>query len=283
MASWRVCVARRKTWSRVLCFACERFLRFGREAVAWTILFRVGEARNPGPNLTFLCANITSLRTRWPSIQHKRQADVFLWQEVILGLDAQNITSDQLRENSLHAQWPAPQPTERPKATPGCRRPRVTPWSVKQSGAAVAARQEIPMYPDNMRDALRREFWETQRWAAAALPFGDGKKYLHVRNAYAEASASTDDRLLAHSEIFLQNIFAEAASRERSDTLDGLFTSGRWIDVSYEVAADRDQLQATYHKDGVLPGAAQFGATRIDFSGLQSLRLGTFQFLPVQS
>ena len=90
-------------------------------------------------------------------------------------------------------------------------------------------------------------------------------RYLHVRSAYAEAGASTDDRLLAHSEILLQKIFAEAASlgdqpvvisldanvsRERSDTLNALFTSGRLIDVASEVAADRDQLQVTYHKDG---------------------------------
>ena len=54
-------------------------------------------------------------------------------------------------------------------------------------------------------------------------------------------------------------------SRERSATLNALFTSGWWIDVAYEVAVDRDQLQATYHKDGLLPGSAQPGATRIDF------------------
>ena len=68
----------------------------------------------------------------------------------------------------------------------------------------VAARQEIPMYADNTRDVPRRELWETQRWAA------DGKQCLHVRSANAEAGASTDDSLLAHSEIFLQKIFAEA-------------------------------------------------------------------------
>ena len=88
--------------------------------------------------------------------------------------------SAQLRGNGMHAQWSAPQLTIRPKAVPGCRRPRVTPWSVKQGGAAVAARQEIPMYTDNTRDAPRRETWETQRWAAAALPLGDGKRCLHV-------------------------------------------------------------------------------------------------------
>lgn len=159
------------------------------------LLIRVGEAKNPGPDLTFLCANITSLRTRWPSIQDQWQADVYLWQEVRLGLDGQNSMAAQLREHGLHAQWSAPQPTVRPKAAPGKRRPRVTPWSVKQGGAAVAARQEIPLYTDNARDALRRELWETQRWVAAALPFGDGKQYLHVRSAYAETGASTDDRL----------------------------------------------------------------------------------------
>ena len=110
--------------------------------------------------------------------------------------------------------------------------------------------------------------------------FGDGKQYLHVRSAYAETGASTDDRLLEHSEVFLQENFTEVASlddqpvvlsldanlsRKRSATLNALFTSGRWIDVTYEVAGDRDQLQATYHKDGVLPGSAQSGATRIDF------------------
>ena len=168
------------------------------------LLIWVCEAKNPCPDLTFLCANITSLRTRWPSIQDHWQADVYFWQEVRLGLDGQNIMAAQLREHGLHAQWSAPQPTVRPKAAPGRRRPRVTPWSVKQGGAAVAARQEIPLYTDNARDALRRELWETQRWAAAALPFRDRKQYLHVRSAYAEAGASTDDRLLEHSEIFVQ-------------------------------------------------------------------------------
>ena len=130
------------------------------------------------------------------------------------------------------------------------------------------------------RNALRRELWETRRWAAAALPFGDGKQYLHVRSAYAEAGASTDDRLLSQSELFLQQTFEEIASlgdqpvvlsldanlsRERSATLSALFNSGKWIDVAYEVAVDRDQLQVTYHKDGVLPGSTQPGATRIDF------------------
>ena len=186
----------------------------------------------------------------------------------------------QLLEHGLHAQWSAPQPTVRPKPAPGRRRPQVTPWSVKQGGAAVAARQEIPLNADNARDALRRELWETQRWAAAALPFGDGKQYLRVRSAYAKAGASTDDRLLEHSEIYLQKILKKVASlgdqpvvlsvdanlsRERSATLNALFTSSRWIDVAYEVAGDRDQLQATYHKDGVLPGSGQSGATRIDF------------------
>ena len=87
-----------------------------------------GEATNPAPNLTFLCANITFLRTRWPSTQDKWQADVFLRQEVRLGLDGQNIMAAQLRENGLHAQWSAPQPTVRPKAAPGCSRPRIAPW-----------------------------------------------------------------------------------------------------------------------------------------------------------
>ena len=101
-----------------------------------------------------------------------------------------------------------------------------------------------------------------------------------MRSAYADAGASTDDRLLAQSELFLQKMFSEIASlgdqpvvlsldanlsRERSATLNALFTSGRWIDVAYEVAVDRDQLQATYHRDGVLPGSGQSGATRIDF------------------
>ena len=54
-------------------------------------------------------------------------------------------------------------------------------------------------------------------------------------------------------------------SRERSDTLQGLFTSGGWIVVANQVAADRNQLQATYHTCGVLPGTAQSCATRIDF------------------
>ena len=102
---------------------------------------------------------------------------------------------------------------------------------------------------------------ETQRWAAAALPFGDGKQYLHKVIAYAEPGASADDRLLVR-----RSFFAEAASLreqpvvlsldanlsgERSDTLNALFTPGRWTHLPYEVAADRDQLQATYHKDVV--------------------------------
>ena len=244
------------------------------------LFIRVGEANNPDPDLTSLCANINSLRTRWPSIQDQWQADVYLWQEVRLGFDGQNIMAAQLREHGLHAQWSAPQPTAPPKAAPGRCRPQVTPWSVKQGGRAIVARQEFPLYTDNARDALRHELWETRRWAAAALPCGDRKQHIHVRSAYAEAGASTDDRLLAQSELFLQKMFAEIASlgeqpvvlsldanlsRERSATLNALFNSGRWIDVACEVAVDRDQLQATYHKDGVLPGSAQSGAARIDF------------------
>ena len=119
------------------------------------LLFRVGSrSQSHSP----LCANITSLRARCLSVQDEWQADVFVWQEVRLGVAGQNIMAAQ-----------APQPTVRPKAAPGCRRLRVTPWSVKQGGAAVAARQEIPVCTDNARDAQRREIWETQHWAAAEV------------------------------------------------------------------------------------------------------------------
>ena len=112
------------------------------------LLFRVGEAKNPGPNFTFFCVNVTSLRTWWPSIRDEWQADVYLWQ------DGQDITAALFRENGLHAQWSVPQPAVRPNAAPCCCCPRIAPWFVSKGGVAVAARQVIPLYNDNARDTL---------------------------------------------------------------------------------------------------------------------------------
>ena len=93
----------------------------------------------------------------------------------------------------------------------------------------------------------------------------------------AANNATANDRMLLHSEIFLQKIFAEAASigeqpvvlsldarlsRERSDTRNAWFASGQVDGCSI---ADQDEVQATYHKDGGLPDTAQFGAKGVDF------------------
>ena len=80
-------------------------------------------------------------------------------------------------------------------------RPRITPWSVKQGAAAVAAPQEIPLYTDNARDALRRELW-VRNAGQLLLSLLEGKQYLHARSAYAEAGASTDDCLLPTQRFF---------------------------------------------------------------------------------
>ena len=128
------------------------------------LLFRVGEAKHPGPNFTFLCVNITSLWTRNPSIRDEWQADVNLCR------DGRDIVAAQFRENGLHAQGSAP---------------RLTPWLVRQGGVAVAARQEIPLCTDNAR---------TQRWTDATFSREDSRQYLHVKSVHAEAGANTNDR-----------------------------------------------------------------------------------------
>ena len=217
----------------------------------WKLLNRVGEAKNPGPDLTFLCANITSLRMRWPSIQDQWQANVYLWQEVRLGLDGQNIMAAQLREHGLHAQWSAPQPTVRPKAAPGRRRPRVTPWSVKQGA------QQLLL----VRRFLLKLITHATLYAASCGKHNGGQ----LRRSLLEMANSTFMPVVPmqrREPATLGNLSAEKfteavslgdqpvvlsldanLSRERSATLNALFTSGRWIDVAYEVAGDRDQLQ----------------------------------------
>ena len=93
-------------------------------------LFRVGEAKNPGPNFTFFCVGITLLRTWWPSFRDEWQAD--------------------------DAQWSGSQLMVCLKAGLGCCYPPNTPWFVRKSGVIVTARRETLPYTDNARNILCR-------------------------------------------------------------------------------------------------------------------------------
>ena len=117
------------------------------------------------------------------------------------------------------------------------------------------------------------------RWHEVLLPIGNGDQHIIVAGFYGVSGASSDAPKKRANERLLSAAIKRAVQfkhtpyliagdlnvdPEQSDALCAAVDAGELVDVFASRASDRDNLQATYCKEGVFCEMKGSGKTRID-------------------
>ena len=244
----------------------------------------MGEASHPGPILSVITANVTSLIPHIPYVANL-EADVLALQEVRLTTDGQKLANDLLEPFKLNSVWGKAQPIRRGT--------RLSTLDAKQGGVGVLHRQQHSVSP-SPRTEVGQALFETGRWQSVAVNFNGSGLIFHVVSLYGYAGANEGGELMETNENFLNNVFAEASSFgdipvlvvgdfnvkiENSPILTGAVSNGEWTDVGYTHAILQEQEPENTH-------TARGVSSRIDmvFANPEALRyLTSFRVLPVPS
>ena len=118
-----------------------------------------GEAQNPGPVMSLLQANSTSLNTQWKTLL-ALSADVYAISEPRLADAGQKHFSRKANENGYKAIWGAP-----------CKRHRFA--RVAPGGVAVILKKEMQARQIEPNTQARKELWSQGRLMHVALWTGN--------------------------------------------------------------------------------------------------------------
>ena len=219
--------------------------------------WRIGEARVPGPSckksgsrLLFSTANVTSLRTRIPSLHALvGDCDVLAVQETSLTASSASLARQLAREegwnNLFHGPFPSPKVRVAPAGGVEYRDTGLT--GSGGVGFLVRGRPAVPILPPTSAD--RPRFWDvlvdSRRWCGIAVPL-PARSTLFVHNVYLPTRARQDASCRHEAEELARATFIAASlhgaapvivcgdmnmAPEDSEVFATACQSGKWHDV----------------------------------------------------
>ena len=87
-----------------------------------------------------------------------------------------------------------------------------TVWNARPGGVAIACRDSTPIQLVPVGDDSRRlKLWNSHRWLHAILPYGSGRRVIHLFVFYGFPGAYSNNNHRSRTESLLDEVFAEAS------------------------------------------------------------------------
>ena len=225
----------------------------------WKHGYRLGEAQHPGPGLTVVSVNITSL------ILHYEQLlcyDIILLQETRLTLFGQQYLQQLLNEHGYDAVWGPPRPNHRDSTTEES-------ISGKCGGVALVFKKyyQFQSAPDFLLEPY--PLLRTHRFVHAILSTEWGP-CMHFMSVYGYTGSDVHVEAQTHNNALFQTVFEYASTfgntpvyvgmdantdTMSSSSLSQAYLSQRWYDVGLLFSQLKEQpLQATCFAKGTTLG-----------------------------
>ena len=221
----------------------------------------------------FITANVHALLSQWEHVTNWRADAIFLQEtKVPLGRRKrlQQDMADIIGPDGSKAGW---------DVTFGANTGVMNGSATAQRGGVLNAVRGPAVNNTPPRDGEATKLYDTGRWNETARPVNSGQDVLYFANVYGVTNASREPPLYQQNEQLLAAAVLRMLSfgpvpyfllgdfnidPAQSKVLRDACTAGLIVDIPLEFAADRENPQTTYCRDGCSSPCSGKGTTRID-------------------